>query len=137
MDKQPCGLCYNQERAIINKHQMPWIIPNLLSTIIRNLLNNAIKYNVQNGEIEIISRMLKDAVEISVKDTGVGIPQEQLFNIFKLDKVFTTPGTYDEKGSGLGLILCKEFVDMHEGEIWAESQPDKGTVIRFTIPFMD
>ena len=69
-----------------------------------------------------------------VKDNGIGIPEKQLNKLFKVDQNVTTPGTNDELGTGLGLILCKDFIDKNKGEIWAESEEGKGTVFYFTLP---
>lgn len=107
---------------------------NLLKTILRNLLNNAIKFTPRNGMVTITSKKDDMMTEISIKDTGIGMSEKELQNIFKIDKVYSKPGTNKEKGSGLGLILCKEFVEKHGGEIWAESELGIGSVFKFTIP---
>jgi signal transduction histidine kinase len=107
---------------------------NLLNTIIRNLINNAIKYTPRNGMITISSKKVNMDTLISVKDTGVGMSESDLLNLFKIDKIYSKPGTNMEKGSGLGLILCKEFIEKHGGKIWAESDLEVGSVFKFTIP---
>lgn len=107
---------------------------NLLKTVLRNLINNAVKFTHRNGMISIGCNKDKDAVEVYVKDTGIGMSKNEKQNIFKIDTVNSKPGTEKEKGSGLGLILCKEFVEKHGGTIWVESEPNRGSTFKFTIP---
>ncbi len=107
---------------------------NLLKTILRNLINNAVKFTHRNGMVSISSRKDDQLVEIAVKDTGIGMSEEEIKNMFKIDKIYSKPGTNKEKGSGLGLILCKEFVEKHGGKIWIESELEIGSTFKFTIP---
>jgi signal transduction histidine kinase len=107
---------------------------NLLKTILRNLINNAVKYTPRNGYITITSVKDDSSFEISVKDSGIGMTEKELQNLFKIDKISSKPGTEKEKGSGLGLVLCKEFVEKHGGKIWVESDLETGSVFKFTIP---
>lgn len=107
---------------------------NMLNTIVRNLVSNSIKFTKPNGTISISSSELNDYVVISIKDNGVGMESEKLKNLFKPVKNISTLGTEKEKGTGLGLLLCKEMVDKHNGEIWVESQPDIGSTFYFTLP---
>lgn len=107
---------------------------NMLKTILRNLLSNAIKYTHPNGKIAITTVMKQNNIEIEVSDNGVGLIEETRNKLFKVDTNITTPGTADEKGSGLGLILCKEFVERHGGEIWVNSEWGKGSAFIFTLP---
>jgi signal transduction histidine kinase len=107
---------------------------NLLSTILRNLVNNAVKYSSRNGEVLITGEPAPGGVSISVKDTGVGMTEDQLGSLFSLVHGPSTPGTAEEKGTGLGLILCKEFVDKHKGEIRAESRPGEGSTFTLLLP---
>ena len=107
---------------------------NMINTILRNLLTNAIKFTPKNGSILVSVNNMNYQVEISVKDTGVGISRENMNNIFEIDRKTSTRGTENETGSGLGLILCKEFVEKHGGKIWVESEPEKGSAFKFTIP---
>ena len=107
---------------------------NMLTTIIRNLVSNAIKYSSQGGEITISASTDNKETRISVKDTGIGINAEDLEKLFKIEESISTKGTENEKGTGLGLILCKEFLEKHNGKIWAESKFGKGTTFTFTIP---
>ncbi len=107
---------------------------NLLKTVLRNLINNAVKFTHRNGMISIGCKKDKEVVEVYVKDTGIGMSNNEKQKIFKIDTVNSKPGTEKEKGSGLGLILCKEFVEKHGGTIWVESQPNQGSIFKFTIP---
>ena len=108
---------------------------NMINTIVRNLINNAIKYTSNNGEI-VVSGIEKDEfLEICVSDNGVGMPQPSADKLFQIDvKKYSKDGTEGEKGSGLGLILCSEFINKHNGRIWAESEVGKGSQFKFTLP---
>ncbi len=107
---------------------------NMLKTILRNLISNAIKYTHSNGEIAISAVQNQNNIEITVSDNGIGMSEETRNKLFKIDTVITTSGTADEKGSGLGLILCKEFMDKLGGKIWVESELGKGSDFKFTLP---
>ena len=108
---------------------------NMIGTVIRNLISNAIKFTSDGGWVVIRSR-LKDPghVELSVIDNGMGIPKDNLSRIFDLDAGYSTQGTRAEKGTGLGLLLCKEFVHMNQGEIWVESEVDQGSAFYVLLP---
>ena len=103
----------------------------MIHTIIRNLLSNAIKYTDQGGKINISSKIQDSYIEITVSDSGAGIKPENIKRLFRLDENFSTKGTAEETGTGLGLILCKEFVKKNGGEIWVKSTYGKGS--DFTI----
>lgn len=108
--------------------------PNMLQVILRNLVGNSVKFT-QNGEITVTCRLVGSMTEIAVSDTGLGMDAQTSENLFrKGTSVASRPGTRGEKGSALGLMLCAEFVDRHNGHIGVESQPGKGTTIRFTLP---
>lgn len=107
---------------------------NMFSTVLRNLLANAIKFTNENGRISIQTKRKKDWCEISVSDNGVGISGENIRKIFRIDSKHKTLGTNGEKGTGLGLILCKEFIEKQHGEIFVESTVGKGSIFRFTLP---
>lgn len=107
---------------------------NLLKTILRNLINNSVKFTNRNGMVTVTCNKNEEHIEINVKDTGVGMSQFDIENLFKIDKVLSKPGTEKETGSGLGLILCKEFVEKHGGKIWVKSEIDVGSEFIFTIP---
>ena len=141
---QDVKVCADKKNISINhnvdKSQVLFFDKNLMNTIIRNLLSNAVKYSPENSSIKLNAARLKDElhntdwVQVSVVDKGVGMEDEVLDNLFKVDKVKSVPGTNKEKGTGLGLILCKEFVEKHGGKIWAESRLGEGSTFYFTIP---
>ena len=113
----------------------------MVSTILRNLLSNAVKFSLPGGNIQISTSRSADEVIVTVTDEGVGMSEEAVNKLFRIDESFSTPGTAKEKGTGLGLILCKEFVDKHGGKIWATSSEHdladgtkRGSVFSFTIP---
>lgn len=118
----------------ISADQKAFADPNLISTILRNLVGNAIKFTLPGGTVTIKCAEKNTMLEISVSDTGVGIPQENIEKLFKLNQSFTTKGTIHEEGTGLGLIICKEFVEMIGGTIEAKSTPEKGSTFSFTVP---
>jgi two-component system sensor histidine kinase/response regulator len=111
-----------------------WADKNMLKTIIRNLITNAIKYSHPGGSICVASRQLSSMAEISVADAGVGISLSTMEKLFSLDEKITTRGTGDEKGTGLGLVICREFVEKNKGRIHVKSEPGKGTILSFTLP---
>ncbi len=106
----------------------------MLRTILRNLIANAIKFTHPKGMVTVSAATEDNLVVFSVTDTGVGIPQDQLGKLFSLEGSRSTPGTGNERGTGLGLLLCKEFVYMHGGTMSVESTPENGSTFRFTIP---
>ncbi len=106
----------------------------MLKTIIRNLVSNAIKFTEQGGAVTISAKITGKWVGITVSDTGVGIKEEALNTLFRLDTNCSTQGTAQEKGTGLGLILCKEFVEKQGGKLWAASEVGKGCRFTFTLP---
>ncbi len=108
--------------------------PQMLETILRNLISNAIKFTHRGGQIRVSVKNIHKHAEISVADNGVGMNETSLNRLFRIDQSFTSSGTDNEKGSGLGLMLCKEFVARHKGEIIAESSPGKGSRFCFTLP---
>ncbi len=105
----------------------------MVNLILRNLISNAIKFTNENGEVVISSKVKGENVEISVTDTGIGIPSDVLPKLFQNTSHISTYGTNHEKGSGLGLLLCKEFVEINGGKIWVESKLGEGTT--FTVSF--
>lgn len=109
----------------------------MLNTIFRNLLNNAIKFTPEDGIIQIKLKKLVDFLEISICDNGIGIDKQYLNNLFKIDLDNSSFGPLEEKGTGLGLIICREFVEKNGGQIWAESEPGMGSCFRFTLPLVD
>ena len=107
---------------------------NMLDTIIRNLVSNAIKYSTVGGKISVSAFKSNKQLTVEVEDEGIGIPAADQEKLFRMDENYTTNGTLGEQGTGLGLILCKEFVERHNGQINVSSLPGKGTTIRFTLP---
>lgn len=106
----------------------------MIGTVFRNLIANALKFTPSGGSVEVSSRKHGDMVQITVADTGVGMSKEQAEKIFDLDKKTSTTGTAGEKGTGLGLPLCKDMIERHGGRIWVESTLDKGSRFHFTLP---
>ena len=106
----------------------------MLKVILRNLLSNAIKFTNNSGFIFVDAESNHSEVTISVSENGIGIKPENIPLLFNISQLLTTPGTANEQGTGLGLLLCKEFVDMHGGKIWAESELGKGSKFSFTMP---
>jgi signal transduction histidine kinase len=110
---------------------------NMLRTILQNLISNAIKFTNPAGRISINAAASTGNVEISVSDNGIGIRKKDIKNLFTLATANSTNGTSNETGSGLGLVLCREFVERHGGKIWVEGKPGKGTDFKFTMPLPD
>ena len=107
---------------------------NMIKTVIRNLISNAVKFTSSGGEIHISANKEEGKIIFSVRDTGIGIKKDKLNKLFHLGNHFSTTGTDDEKGSGIGLILCQEFIEKHHGKIQVESIEGKGSVFTFIIP---
>jgi len=106
----------------------------MINTVLRNLISNAVKFTRDGGAITVSIEDSGDFRQISVSDTGVGMTPTDLSKLFRMDICHSTRGTDDEKGTGIGLILCREFVEKHGGRIWAESEHEKGSTFIFTIP---
>jgi PAS domain S-box-containing protein len=106
----------------------------MLKTVLRNLVSNAIKFTNIGGVITINSEQTPSDVIISVSDNGIGIESDNIAKLFDIGQVHTTTGTADEKGTGLGLLLCKDFVEKHGGKIWVESEVGIGSRFKFTLP---
>jgi signal transduction histidine kinase len=106
----------------------------MISTILRNLVANAIKYTHRFGEIKLTAIKKDNKVQISVIDNGIGLNAQYIEKLFKINEKTSVPGTENERGTGLGLVLCKEFIDKHGGTIWVESELEKGSTFSFSIP---
>jgi len=108
----------------------------MVETVLRNLISNAIKFTAPGGDITVSCSTKQNPgySTIHVTDTGVGISAEQIPKLFHIEKSFSTVGTNGETGTGLGLVLCKEFIEKNQGKIWVESKIGKGTAFSFTLP---
>jgi signal transduction histidine kinase len=112
-----------------------WTDESIINTVIRNLLSNAAKFSNEGDKITFNAELInEDFIQFEIKDTGVGLTKEEINALFKIDSKLTKPGTAGEKGTGLGMILCKEFVEKLNGKIWIESEKGVGTSVFFTIP---
>lgn len=107
---------------------------NMISTVMLKLISNAAKFTNHEGTINVSSCLNNGNIEVEISDTGVGISKENLDKLFKPELKFHTVGTDKEKGTGLGLILCKEFVEKNGGEIWVESAIGEGSKFYFSLP---
>ncbi len=127
----------NKEIKIYNRidsHVEAMVDRNMINTVLRNLISNALKFTHKKGKIEISAKKANNHIEISVSDNGVGMNKEDKDNIFRIELQKSTLGTQNEKGTGFGLILCKEFIERHKGTIWVESEKNEGSVFRFSLP---
>jgi two-component system sensor histidine kinase/response regulator len=106
---------------------------NMINAVLRNLISNAVKFTHNSGHIGISAIVNSNEVTVCVKDNGIGIPEQNLGEVFRVDSRFSRPGTRMEQGTGLGLKICKEFVEMLGGRIWVESTVHKGSEFKFTV----
>ncbi len=123
--------CFEMETTVLN------VDMDMVKTIMRNLISNALKFTNENGQIDIYSEKGENKATITVSDNGVGIDQKTIAKLWDFSELHTTTGTANEKGTGFGLSLCKEFVEKHGGEIWAESEIGRGSKFKFTMPLSD
>ncbi|MBN2104069.1 hybrid sensor histidine kinase/response regulator [bacterium] len=128
-----------KEKEIALSSQVPenlWVLidRNMILTVIRNLISNAVKFTPRKGCITLSAESIDHKCQVSVADTGVGIPDEIQNQLFKVGNHISTIGTENEEGSGLGLILCYEFIKRNQGHIRIESEPGKGSRFLFTLP---
>lgn len=124
-------------KNLINEKTTVFADANLAKAVIRNILSNAVKFTPTGGTIMIQGKEDETSTTIAIKDSGIGMNEKMLGNLFKLDVKNNRKGTEDEPSSGLGLILCKEFIEKHGGHIWAESQENIGTSFYFSFPKKD
>lgn len=112
-----------------------WVDKLMISTVIRNILGNAIKFTNENGKVDIrLKKIPNNFVRVEIQDNGIGISKDVIDKLFKIEKSYTSVGTNGEKGTGLGLILCKEFIEKNKGQIGVESEYGKGSTFWFTLP---
>ncbi|MCX6220737.1 MAG: PAS domain S-box protein [Bacteroidia bacterium] len=127
-----------QKSILLTKKIEPSIMASvdkeMISSALRNLITNAIKFTNSGGTVEIKAEKIGQELKITVDDTGIGMDGNELAKLFRIDQSYSRPGTQNEQGTGLGLILCKEFISIHGGSIWAESQVGQGSRFCFTIP---
>jgi signal transduction histidine kinase len=109
---------------------------NMINTVLRNLISNAIKYTGESGTIEVRTKADARNVDVSVVDSGIGMSEEERRNLFKVDLPVSRKGTSGESGTGLGLLICKEFVEKHNGAIHVTSKPGKGSTFSFDLPIV-
>ncbi len=107
----------------------------MINTILRNLISNAVKFTMPGGKIIVSAMEKQNEIICSVSDNGLGIPKNNIEKLFRIDQSYSTAGTNEETGTGLGLILCKEFVEKHNGKIWVDSEEQKGSTFYFTLPY--
>jgi PAS domain S-box-containing protein len=133
-------LHYNaNQKSISIKSQIPnsavcYADKAMISSVLRNLVSNAIKFTGKGGEIVVSAKMTEDKYIVTVSDNGTGMSKNELDILFRIDKFYSTKGTENEGGTGLGLILCKEFVTRHGCEIWADSRKGEGSHFSFSLP---
>jgi signal transduction histidine kinase len=107
----------------------------MVASIIRNLVSNAVKFTHRKGKVKIdAGQSTNHFMEVRIHDNGIGMNKETLGKLFRIDSVMPESGTEGESSTGLGLILCKEYITKHDGKIWVESKIDKGTCVHFTLP---
>jgi len=106
---------------------------NMIKTILRNLISNSLNFTKNGGLVKILSELRDDEVIVTVEDNGLGISEENQQKLFQIDKKYIGTNTNGEKGTGLGLILCKEFIEKHDKKIWIESELGKGSQFKFTL----
>jgi len=106
----------------------------MIHTVLRNVISNAVKFTHKGGKIKVSAEKDKDHIKILVEDNGIGIKKEHMDNLFSIDNNYSQPGTQNETGTGLGLLLCNEFIKIHSGKIDVESKEGKGSRFYFTLP---
>jgi len=118
----------------IQENLMVFADKEMINTVLRNLVSNAIKFTQTSGRITISAKKIKNDLIVNITDNGIGMPKEHIVKLFTVSDNYSTPGTQNEKGTGLGLILCKEFVEKNNGKIWVESIVGNGSSFYFSLP---
>lgn len=131
-----------EQKGITLDYKVPgdinvYATPMMIDTVLRNLVNNAIKFTPNGGTVSLYFKFYEKVVACCVQDTGIGMTEDELDQLFSIDSKIKKKGTNNEDGSGLGLILCKEFVHLNKGKIWAKSEVGKGTTFCFTVPLAE
>lgn len=117
----------------ISEDLIVYVDKNMLNSVVQNLVSNAIKFTNKGGEIKVMTDVNDEFAEVAIADNGVGMDKDTLEKLFRLDTRVTSPGTKNERGTGLGLILCKELIEKCGGKIWVESELNKGSTFHFTL----
>ncbi len=133
------GQAENKNVQLINNLKQDFFVFadfNMVNTVLRNLISNALKFT-ENGSVTLECEQNEAFCKITISDTGIGISPDSLEKLFRIDKTISTTGTKGEIGTGIGLILCKEFVLRNKGTISVESQIKKGSKFTFTLPLFD
>ena len=130
-----------KQKSIVISRELPHTITvfadkAMISSILRNLISNAIKFTNPNGTISISTTQNQKELTVAISDSGVGISKMAIEKLWRIEENSSTMGTQKETGTGLGLLLCKEFISKHGGNIWVESEPGKGSTFSFTIPIL-
>ena len=123
--------------SYVNSNKTVFADKNMILLVIRNLISNAIKFTPNGGEIDLTADDMDEFIKISVTDNGVGIKSDRVDSLFHIETKTSTSGTENEQGNGLGLILCKEFVERNKGDIKVESEAGRGTTVWLTLPQME
>lgn len=134
------GMARQKEISIENRvgeGELIYADKEMIGTVLRNIISNAIKFTADNGHIFIEATENQKEVIVSVTDTGVGISADTIGKLFRIHENCSTQGTRNESGTGLGLILCKEFIEKNKGRIWVKSKPEVGSTFYFSVPKSD
>jgi two-component system sensor histidine kinase/response regulator len=121
-------------RNLVQEDMFAYADYDMIHTVLRNLISNALKFTHPGGSIDVSATQINEHIEVAISDTGTGIDKENIPKLFRIDVKYTREGTAEEQGTGLGLILCKELVKKNGGKIWVESEVNKGTTFKFTLP---
>jgi signal transduction histidine kinase len=109
----------------------------MIKATIRNLVSNAIKFTHAGGEVKISTKRSDSGIMVTIADNGIGIESTKLDKLFDISNISSSIGTQQERGTGLGLVICRQFIEKHGGDIWVESEIGKGSRFMFTLPFPD